>query len=125
MPTKLEDARLQLVDARALLRTAQDGFALAKAETEYEAIRNWGSERAAGENAEARARNILLAIEHQPTYANARGELRVCQLEVDVCEARVNSLLDARRERELDMIQVLQNPSAYLQIGIGADADAK
>ncbi len=88
--------RIELAQARIALRAAQDHFELTKAQGEHQIIGAAGGK--IGNNAEERSRNLLLALEQDPDYVQARARLREAQAKVDRLQAEIEDMIDARRK---------------------------
>lgn len=97
---KLAELRAQLVEKRAELRELTDDLAVIRARIESEAVEQAGGEKKLGENAEARQRAFILALDADGDYGQFHVGLRLCEREIERLEAEIESARDERREWE-------------------------
>lgn len=115
--THFLELRQRLADCRTTLRTAKDYLELAKAEAEQSAI---DEGRAGGKNAEERTRSLVIALETDDTYQDARRRLRLAEANLDQVEAHLEAALDERRASEWQIRARLAD--GLLGIGIPTDS---
>lgn len=94
--TPLAQLRIDLTEAKAALRDAQDDYKLTRAQSEQQAIAGGIN----GKNADERERNLLVALNDDLYHNRALARLRGHEHTVDRIEAQLESLLDDRRAWE-------------------------
>jgi hypothetical protein len=91
--------RMNLVEAKATLRAAKDGYETARAIAELTAIERLNG--SAGKNEAERARNLTVELLHDDTHSQALAHLRECERQVDQLNACIAVEEDAIRVAEL------------------------
>lgn len=100
----LSEARLKLVDARHELRIAEDYYHSLRLRAELalgEEVQ-WDTKRL-GTNAEDRKRAFEAKVDGDEACQTAQDRVRAAQYDVDTLQATIDVLLDARRERDLEL----------------------
>ncbi len=91
-------ARKDLARARTRLRDAEDVYRRVKAKVERRSIDDAGGPKQLGSNESERERALLLALENEREYLDAREYFRRCQSDVDILQAQLDDQIDERRK---------------------------
>lgn len=96
----LSELRIQLADARAALREMKADHETVKALHEQHVINNGIAD---GKNAEERSRKLLIALDQDDDYLEARDRLRVAEYEADLVAAQIAIAED---ERDVEKLRI-------------------
>lgn len=91
------ELRQRVADCRTTLRALKDAYDLVKAEAEQNAFE---SGAAGGPNEPARQRSLVVALDGDPAFRAARGNLRMAEQNLDQAEALLEAACDERRASE-------------------------
>jgi hypothetical protein len=95
----MTNPRLALAEAKIYLRQAKDNHQTCKAICEYQALLSGG-----GKNKEERDANAAQALRNDPAVSEALGDLRDAEATVERLEAEIAVMDDARRLRQLEVL---------------------
>lgn len=100
----LSSVRFKLAEARHALRVATDYYHSARLRAEFGLIDKAGGDpKALGSSEDMRRRAFDAAVDADPDCQRAQDSLRTAKAAVERLEAELEILLDARRERDLDL----------------------